>query len=85
MSAVLETTELAIENYLTMSDEELSTRIEAARKELGENVVILGHHYQRTDVVKHADLTGDSYQLSVLAANTNADFIVFCGVHFMAE
>ena len=86
MSAVLDTVqEIAIENYLMMSDQEISERVETAREELGENVVILGHHYQRTDVVKHADLTGDSYQLSVLASQTNADYIVFCGVHFMAE
>ncbi len=85
MSAVLEETR-KIEDYLVMSDEEISERIEAARAELGSRVVILGHHYQRDDVIKHADLTGDSYQLSVMAAErTDAEFIVFCGVHFMAE
>jgi quinolinate synthase len=51
----------------------------------GRAVIILGHHYQRDDVIKHADLTGDSYQLSVMASQTDAEFIVFCGVHFMAE
>jgi quinolinate synthase len=60
-------------------------RIEAAREELGKRVVILGHHYQRDDVIRHADLTGDSYQLSVMASQTQAEYIVFCGVHFMAE
>ncbi len=60
-------------------------RIEAARRELGKRVVILGHHYQRDDVIRHADLTGDSYQLSVMASQTEAEYIVFCGVHFMAE
>jgi quinolinate synthase len=85
MSAVLEETR-KIEDYLVMSDEELSERIEAAREELGSRVVVLGHHYQRDDVIVHADLTGDSYQLSVMAAErTDAEFIVFCGVHFMAE
>jgi quinolinate synthase len=84
MSAVLEATR-PIEDYLVMSDEEISERIEAAREELGERVIILGHHYQREDVIAHADLTGDSYQLSVMASQTDADFIVFCGVHFMAE
>ncbi|MCW5961146.1 MAG: quinolinate synthase NadA [Pyrinomonadaceae bacterium] len=85
MSAVLEATR-KIEDYLVLSDEELSARIEAAREELGSRVVILGHHYQRDDVIKHADLTGDSYQLSVMAAErTDAEYIVFCGVHFMAE
>ncbi|CAN5502259.1 quinolinate synthase NadA [soil metagenome] len=84
MSAVLEAVR-PIEDYLVMSDEEIAERIEAAREELGEKVIILGHHYQREDVVKHADLKGDSYQLSVMASQTDADFIVFCGVHFMAE
>ncbi len=71
--------------YLAMSDEEIAERIEAAREELGSRVVILGHHYQRDDVIRHADLNGDSYQLSVSASKTDAEFIVFCGVHFMAE
>ncbi len=84
MSAVLEKPQ-TLEDYLVMSDLEVDERIEAARKELGGRVVILGHHYQRDDVIKHADLTGDSYQLSVMASQTDADFIVFCGVHFMAE
>ena len=75
----------ALEDYLVMTDVEVADRIEEARRELGERVVILGHHYQRDDVIKHADLTGDSYQLSVMASKTDAEFIVFCGVHFMAE
>ncbi|MBA3600784.1 MAG: quinolinate synthase NadA [Acidobacteria bacterium] len=75
-----------LENYLKMSDAEIAERIERARKTLGSRVVILGHHYQRDDVIAHADLTGDSYQLSVMAAQRkDAEFIVFCGVHFMAE
>jgi quinolinate synthase len=75
-----------LEDYLKMSDAELSERIERARATLGSRVVILGHHYQRDDVIAHADLTGDSYQLSVMAAERkDAEFIVFCGVHFMAE
>lgn len=77
---------LQFERYMGMSDEELHTRIEFARKTLGSRVVILGHHYQRDDVIRHADLTGDSYQLSVMASERkDADYIVFCGVHFMAE
>ncbi len=84
MSTVLEAIK-PIEEYLALSDVEIATRIDAARKELGSRLVILGHHYQRDDVIKHADLNGDSYQLSVLASKTDAEFIVFCGVHFMAE
>ena len=84
MSAVLEAIR-PIEDYLVMTDAEIAERIENARKELGSRVVILGHHYQRDDVIAHADLTGDSYQLSVMASQTDAEFIVFCGVHFMAE
>ncbi len=75
-----------LEDYLKMSDAEIHERIEQARKILGSRVVILGHHYQRDDVISHADLTGDSYQLSVMASQRkDAEFIVFCGVHFMAE
>ncbi|MBA2493458.1 MAG: quinolinate synthase NadA, partial [Acidobacteria bacterium] len=87
MSAVLdEVKSINFEDYLVMPDVELHERIEAAREELGSRVVILGHHYQRDDVIRHTDLTGDSYQLSVMAAErADAEFIVFCGVHFMAE
>lgn len=84
MSAVLERA-LVFEDYLVMPEPEMHERIELAREELGKRVVILGHHYQRDDVIRHADLTGDSYQLSVMASQTEADYIVFCGVHFMAE
>src|SRR4051794_23965037 len=84
MSVILEKP-LVLEDFLVMSDEEVAERIALARRELGGRVVILGHHYQRDDVIRHADLTGDSYQLSVMASQTDAEFIVFCGVHFMAE
>lgn len=84
MSIVLEQARV-IEDYLVMPDAEMHEQIEAAREALGSRVVILGHHYQRDDVIRHADLTGDSYQLSVMASQTDADYIVFCGVHFMAE
>src|SRR5215208_8008252 len=84
MSAVLEQIKL-LEDFLVMSDAEIDSSIEEAKHELGDRVVILGHHYQRDDVIRHADLTGDSYQLSVMASQTDADYIVFCGVHFMAE
>jgi quinolinate synthase len=66
--------------------EDLQDRIVAARRELGSRLVILGHHYQRDEVIRHADFTGDSYKLARSAAERReADFIVFCGVHFMAE
>ncbi len=72
-------------NYQSLSDEACQARILAAKASLGKRLVILGHHYQRSDVFQHADFTGDSLKLSRLAANSEADYIVFCGVHFMAE
>jgi quinolinate synthase len=76
----------ALEDYFGLSEAELSARIEAARRSLGSRLVILGHHYQRDDVICHADYTGDSFKLSKLAAeHPEADYVVFCGVHFMAE
>ena len=72
--------------YLKMSPEEVSAGIASARNALGDQVLMLGHHYQREDVFKYADLTGDSYKLSKLASERrDAQYIVFCGVHFMAE
>jgi quinolinate synthase len=63
----------------------MDERIHAAREQLGRDVVILGHHYQRDEVIRFADFTGDSYKLSQLAAAADGRYIVFCGVHFMAE
>jgi quinolinate synthase len=75
-----------IEDYLTLSERELYERIQAAKKTLGDRLVILGHHYQRDDIVCHADFTGDSFKLAQQATTRPAaDTIVFCGVHFMAE
>lgn len=75
-----------MDDYVHLSEAELFTRIQAARQKLGERVVILGHHYQRDDVVCHADFTGDSFNLARQAqTRPNADYIIFAGVHFMAE
>jgi quinolinate synthase len=74
------------ERYLGLSDEEMDVRITAARVALGSRLVILGHHYQRDEVIKFADYTGDSFKLAQqVSRHPDADFIVFCGVHFMAE
>jgi quinolinate synthase len=74
------------ERYLGLSDEEMDARIAAAKARLGRRVVILGHHYQRDEVIKFADYTGDSFKLArQVSKHPDAEFIVFCGVHFMAE
>src|SRR5499425_1850591 len=74
------------ERYLGLSDEEMDRRIAAAKATLGRRLVILGHHYQRDEVIKFADYTGDSYKLArQVSRHPDAEFIVFCGVHFMAE
>src|SRR5689334_408306 len=74
------------ERYLRLSDDEMDERIAAAKRTLGDRVVILGHHYQRDEVIKFADFTGDSLKLARAAASRGAaEYIVFCGVHFMAE
>src|SRR5277367_832736 len=63
----------------------MDARIAAAREKLGTDVVLLGHHYQRDEVIRFADFTGDSYKLSKVASETDAKYMLFCGVHFMAE
>jgi quinolinate synthase len=82
---VTEQSSCSLENYLVLPDNSMDARIAAARKELGRECVILGHHYQRDEVVRFADYTGDSYRLSQIAAHAEGRYIVFCGVHFMAE
>ena len=74
------------DDYSTAPDDELVSRVSAARSRLGKRLVILGHHYQREEVIQFADRRGDSYGLSRFAADQReAEFVVFCGVHFMAE
>lgn len=76
---------ISFDVYSELNDAACDVRIVAAKAALGEKAVILGHHYQRADVYRHASLTGDSLKLSRLAAQSAAEYIVFCGVHFMAE
>jgi quinolinate synthase len=89
MSALLEPTPAPLHElkpYKSLSNDELSARIEAVRREFGPRLMILGHHYQQDEVISHSDLRGDSYQLSQMAASSrDCRVIVFCGVHFMAE
>jgi len=74
------------DEYLGLPEAEMDVRIAAARAALGERLLILGHHYQRDEVIRFADITGDSFKLAQQAAKRReADYIVFCGVHFMAE
>lgn len=76
---------LPLHNYAVLTDEECDALIIKAKAQLGDRCVILGHHYQRNEVFKHADFSGDSLKLSKNAAESTAEYIVFCGVHFMAE
>lgn len=73
------------EEYQSLSQEERHNRIQSALDELGDDVVVLGHNYQRQEIVEHADFVGDSYELSKKAASADAPYVVFCGVTFMAE
>src|SRR5574340_1215320 len=81
----MQVTPIAFDRFNVLKDAEAQERIRAARLRLGNKAVLLCHHYQRADVYKHADLTGDSLKLSRLASATDAQYLVFCGVHFMAE
>jgi quinolinate synthase len=75
----------SLENYLALPDHTMDARIAEARAKLGATTILLGHHYQRDEVIRFADSTGDSYKLSKIASESQAKYIVFCGVHFMAE
>ena len=75
----------SLDHYLSLPDHSMDERIAAARARLGTDVLLLGHHYQRDEVIRFADVTGDSYKLSKIAAESQAKYLIFCGVHFMAE
>jgi len=75
----------SLDHYLMQPDDTMDATICAAREKLGTQAVVLGHHYQRDEVIRFADFTGDSYKLAKAAAQTDARYLIFCGVHFMAE
>jgi quinolinate synthase len=81
----MQTATIVFDKFNPLPDDACHERIRAARARLGKKAVLLCHHYQRADVYQYADLTGDSLKLSRLASQTDAEYIVFCGVHFMAE
>ncbi len=81
----MNSTPFPIQDYALLDDAECDARIVAAKQKLGKQCIVLGHHYQRDEVFKHADISGDSLKLSREAAESEAQYIVFCGVHFMAE
>jgi quinolinate synthase len=86
MPATLDTPRFELLPYKSLANDELQERIQAVKQELGPSLLILGHHYQQDEVIALADLKGDSYQLSQLAAESeDCRHIAFCGVHFMAE
>ncbi|MFM7562119.1 MAG: quinolinate synthase NadA, partial [Planctomycetota bacterium] len=85
MSTTVSLARFNFNDYRVLDNETLNQRIREAKQKLGSRLLILGHHYQQDEVIEHADLRGDSLQLSQMAAERDCDYIVFCGVHFMAE
>ena len=81
----MQTSTIKFEKFQAADDADCQRRIIAAREKLGKRLVILGHHYQNESVYRHADYTGDSLKLSRYCESLDAEFIVFLGVHFMAE
>jgi quinolinate synthase len=84
-TAVSTNSTCSLDNYLVLPDHTCDERIRFARQILGEQCVVLGHHYQRDEVIQFSDFQGDSWRLSELASQARGQYIVFCGVHFMAE
>ncbi|MGA7887525.1 MAG: quinolinate synthase NadA [Acidobacteriaceae bacterium] len=84
-SVFAESAACSLDHYLALPDHSMDARIAEARRALGASTILLGHHYQRDEVIRFADFTGDSYKLCRAAAETDARYLVFCGVHFMAE
>ena len=74
-----------MDNSLSPEEQAIAERITELKQQLGAKLMVLGHHYQRDSIVMHADFIGDSFMLSQQAAESDAEYIVFCGVHFMAE
>ena len=85
LTTATENPSCSLENYLALPDHTMDARIAAAREKLGARALVLGHHYQRDEVIRFADITGDSYKLAKMSAKSDAEYIIFCGVHFMAE
>src|SRR5688572_21052062 len=86
MTTLIEQPSLPLAPYKSLDNETLAQRINQVREDLGPELLILGHHYQQDEVIALSDLRGDSYQLSKMAADSrDCRYIVFCGVHFMAE
>jgi len=74
-----------MDTSLSPEEQDIADRITELKQQLGDDLLVLGHHYQRDSIVMHADFLGDSFMLSQKAAESTAKYIVFCGVHFMAE